>query len=120
MGVNESRALLRYLSLKAGAGNAFFFFFSHAAGLRSGWLLEENLPKLGQAAQKQMRSDTGAKEYSPEPPRAHITECSTPKVALFCEHPSCTDYRRGNREACARALNECLYFYFCVFTGEGE
>lgn len=30
----------------------------------------ETLPEPGQAAQKQMRSDTGAKENSPEPPQA--------------------------------------------------
>lgn len=57
----------------------------------------ETLPKLGQAAQKQMRSDTGAKEYSPEPLQAHITKCST--LRLLCSvstlHAEITDVERG-------------------------
>lgn len=94
MRVNESCSLLCYLRLKAGAGNAF----SHAAGLCSGPALRgETLPKLGQAAQKQMRSDTGAKEYSPEPLQAHITKCST--LRLLCSvstlHAEITDVERG-------------------------
>lgn len=56
----------------------------------------ETLPKLGQAAQKQMRSDTGAKEYSPEPPRAHITKVFDPEVTLLYEHPSCREGGMGN------------------------
>lgn len=91
-------ALLCYLCLKARPGNAPFF--SHAVGLSSfaGLLEGETLPKLGQAAQKQMRSDTGAKEYSPEPPRAHTV--FNPEVTMSCELPSCreyTDMERGRR-----------------------
>lgn len=67
-----SRALPCYLSWKAESGSAF----SHTAGLRLDWLLDGGggvcvwggegwvgglLSKLGRAARKQMRSDTGAK-----------------------------------------------------------
>lgn len=69
----------------------------------------ETLPKLGQAGQKQMRSDTGGKQSLPEPLQAHITKCSTPEVALFCEHPSCRDYWHGKREVCENAANECIF-----------
>lgn len=70
----------------------------------------ETLPKLGQAGQKQMRSDTGGKQSLPEPLQAHITKCSTPEVALFCEHPSCRDYWHGMS----------VFFYFSVFAEAGS
>lgn len=57
----------------------------------------ESLPKLGQAAQKQMRSDTGAKEDSPEPLRAHITKCSTLMLLCYVStlNAEITDMERG-------------------------
>ena len=65
----------------------------------------ETLPKLGQAAQKQMRSDTGAEEYSPEPPPAHITKCSTPRSL---RHPSRATCWRGMRDE-REIIRVCLW-----------
>lgn len=93
--------------------------FSHAAGLCSGWLLEENLPKLGQAAQKQMRSDTGAKEYLPEPPQAHITKCSA--LRLLCSvstlHVEITDMKTGNRDVKIQWMDVCIFIFVFIYGG---
>lgn len=101
---------------KAKAGNAF----SHAPGLCSGQLWEgETLPKLGQAAQKQMRSDTGAKEYLPEPLQAHITKCST--LRLLCSvstlHVEITDMEKGGLWKWGEWVSVFLVF---VFAGKGS
>lgn len=71
-----------------------------------------SLPRAGgQAAQKQMKSDTGAKEYSPEPLGGHITKCSDPEVTLFPWAPFMYHWH-GKREACENGLNERVYFFF--------
>lgn len=75
----------------------FFFFFPRCRPVLGPALRGETLPQPGQAAQKQMRSDTGAKEDSPEPLGARITKCSSPRslCSVSTLHAQITDVERG-------------------------
>lgn len=93
-------------------------FFPRCRPVLGSALRGETLPKLGQAAQKQMRSDTGAKEYSPEPLQAHITKCSTLRLlrsvgALHVEITG-TKWRRLVKTSW---MGVCI-LNFCVFADE--
>lgn len=76
----------------------------------------ETLPKLGQAAQKQMRSDTGAKECLPEPLQAHITKCSTLRSlgSVSTLHAEITDTERG-RLVKMPWMNACNFSFVCLW-----
>lgn len=62
-----------------------------------------------------MRSDTGAKEYSPEPLQAHITKCST--LRLLCSvstlHAEITNMERG-RLVKMGWMSVCIFLFLCV------
>lgn len=93
-------------------------FFPRCWPMIGSALRGETLPKLGQAAQKQMRSDTGAKEYSPEPLRAHITKCSA--LRLLCSvstlHVEITDMERG-RHVKMGWMHVCVFIFVCLRKG---
>lgn len=56
-----------------------------------------------------MRSDTGAKEYSPEPLRAHITKCSTLRLpcSVSTLHVEITDMESGRHVK--MGVNVCAF-----------
>lgn len=103
----ERSALLRYQRLKARAANAFLlffffaFFFPRFRPVPGPPLRGESLPRPGQAAQKQMRSDTGAKENSPEPHQAHGAKCPSPRGlrSVGALHAQVTDMETGRLRA---------------------
>lgn len=117
MRVNESCVLFSAISAWKQGLETLLFFPRCWPGLCSGRLLDgETLPKLGQAAQKQMRSDTGAKEYSPEPPWAHITKCST--LRLLCSmstlHVEIMDMETA-RHVKMGWMGVCIFIFVCLW-----